>query len=314
MGSFSVRQASEEDLDEILDVCSASLGWETPDFDRALFRWKHFQNAFGTSLIMVAESRSGIAAVRPFMSWRFRRGATTMTAARAVDTATHPNAQGQGLFRQLTEAGLEVLRQRDIGIIFNTPNAKSLPGYLKMGWEECGRIPFAMRPRSFTAVPRLAQARVAADKQSLPLDFGMDVAAGVANAKLAPDAMDVTSGSRWVTDHDRASLLWRFSAGPIEYRWLPGPPGTGQIVRARYRGPAIEVLVASVVGSIDRRPRHAAITQALDHARGDYALGEASTPSMVSTSRIGPTLATRALNATPEPNKHRWEPGDIELF
>lgn len=314
MCSFDIRQATPADLDEILDVCGVSLGWDEPDFDRSLFRWKHEENAFGRSLIMVAESSGGIAAVRPFMSWRFRRGTETMTAARAVDTATHPQARGQGLFRTLTETGLEVLRDSDVGIIFNTPNDNSRPGYLKMGWKESGQISFAMSPRAVSSLPRIARARIAAEKVSLPLEAGLDVAQGVNHAVATSNLPSSQADDRWVTDHDLASLLWRFDSGPITYRWIPGPSGTGQIVRARKRGPAVEVIVAAVIGSIDPRPRTAGARFALRRAGGDYLLGEAGAPSMVTTAQIGPTLTVRAVNATPEPTKHRWEPGDIELF
>ena len=188
MDGIEIRVARLEDFDDILDVCSVSLGWTNPAFDRALFRWKHETNPFGRSLIMVAVSNGRVVAVRPFMRWRFRRGAEIRTAARAVDTATHPDARGKGLFRTLTETGIEVLRDESVDFIFNTPNDQSRPGYLKMGWAEAGQVPIGFRPRSLTSLPNLRGARVAAGKVSLPMDLGLTVKEGLANAST-PDLL-----------------------------------------------------------------------------------------------------------------------------
>ncbi len=79
-------------------------------------------------------------------SWDFGRscagsssaGRHAVRAVRAVDTATHPDHQGRGIFSTLTPT-----RSRRCGsradLVFNTPNEKSLPGYLKMGWQIVGQ-------------------------------------------------------------------------------------------------------------------------------------------------------------------------------
>ncbi len=39
---------------------------------------------------------------------------------------------------------IEEIKKEGIDLIFNTPNAKSSPGYLKMGWESWGRLPLKL--------------------------------------------------------------------------------------------------------------------------------------------------------------------------
>jgi len=308
MEGFEIRAAGADDFEEILDVCSISLGWKNPTFDRALFRWKHETNPFGRSLIMVATHEGRIVAVRPFMRWRFRRGDSTRTAARAVDTATHPDARGQGLFRTLTETGLDVLRDESVGFIFNTPNDQSRPGYLKMGWREVGQVPVGFRLRSLAAAPNLYGARVAAGKASLPLRCGISVEEGL--AATVPNEPP----SRWSTDHDQATLRWRFSEGPVTYRWLPGPLGSAVVVRARRRGTATELLVAATIGTSDDNARAAAVAGALDQSQADYCLTPAGYPKTATISQLGPLLTMRDVTSNPQPADHRWEPGDLELF
>ena len=318
MDGTEIRMARPDDVDEILDCCSVSLGWDNPDFDRALFRWKHEANPFGRSLIMVAETSSGIVAARPFMRWRFRRGSATLNAARAVDTATRPEARGKGLFRTLTMSGLEVLRNEGLDLIFNTPNDQSRPGYLRMDWQEVGRVPFGFRPRSLGSLSRLPGARVAASKSSLPESYGIEVCEGLATSErtlgTSGDLLTSASANTWTTDYDVEALSWRFDQGPVRYRFIPGPAGSGTITRTRRRGTAVELLIAATVGKADDSARKAAMRLAFQRTKADYCLAPASFPNTITTSRIGPSLTMRTVSTEPTPEQHTWQPGDIELF
>src|SRR4029079_3500391 len=102
-------------------------------------RWKHVDNAFGRSPMWVACDGERIAGFRAFMRWEFEGAGEVKRAVRTVDTATHPDYQGQGIFTKLTLAGLEELAAEGVDFVFNTPNDKSRPGYLKMGWHVLGR-------------------------------------------------------------------------------------------------------------------------------------------------------------------------------
>ena len=143
----SVRPFIRTDLPRVLELLNAALGGgpagrRPPEF----FEWKHLQNPFGPSLLLVAEQDNQLIGLRAFMRWRFVTGGRSINAVRAVDTATHPNHQGKGAFSRLTRTALETLGD-EVDLVFNTPNGKSGPGYLKMGWREVGRVPVAIRVR-----------------------------------------------------------------------------------------------------------------------------------------------------------------------
>src|SRR5690606_10847180 len=70
----------------------------------------------------------------------------SFNAVRAVDTATHPDFQGRGIFKKLTLALLENCKNEGVRFVFNTPNQQSRPGYLKMGWRDAGRMAVQLRP------------------------------------------------------------------------------------------------------------------------------------------------------------------------
>ena len=77
--------------------------------------------------MLVAEADGRIVGLRAFMRWEFAAGDRRFRAVRAVDTATHPDYQGQGIFSRLTLEALDALRDQ-ADFVFNTPNEKSLPG------------------------------------------------------------------------------------------------------------------------------------------------------------------------------------------
>lgn len=124
----------EDDIDEIIALLHKSF---TSDHTKEKFIWKHFDNPFGKSYGLLAIDNNLIVGLRMFMRWEFKKGDRVIKAIRPVDTCTHPEYQGRGIFKKLTLTGLENIKN-EYDLIFNTPNEKSRPGYLKMGWQEIG--------------------------------------------------------------------------------------------------------------------------------------------------------------------------------
>jgi GNAT superfamily N-acetyltransferase len=69
----------------------------------------------------------------------------------SFDTATHPDYQGRGIFTRLRTSSLETLRERGVAHVCNTPHEQTLPGHLKMGWQQVGKLPVGERFRSPTS-------------------------------------------------------------------------------------------------------------------------------------------------------------------
>lgn len=136
---MTIRPATDQDLPLILALSKQSLGELGGIRTEEYWRWKHQQNPFGKSPVLLAFEGEKLIGLRAFMQWRFRYEGKTVQAFRAVDTATHPEHQGKGIFSKLTMALVDQLKDREPAIIFNTPNQKSMPGYIKMGWKEIGK-------------------------------------------------------------------------------------------------------------------------------------------------------------------------------
>ena len=128
---YEIRRMVDADRPSVLDLLGTSLGWADDERSSQLFAWKHVDNPFGPSPGWVAVADGEIVGVRLFMRWRFRRGTTTVSAVRAVDTATHPDHRGRGLFTALTSCRGPVLprRRRRPGVQHaQRPEPARLPG------------------------------------------------------------------------------------------------------------------------------------------------------------------------------------------
>ncbi|MGW1455566.1 GNAT family N-acetyltransferase [Salegentibacter agarivorans] len=143
---MEIREASEKEIPEILDVLRASLGEVSSHKTESVWRFKHIDNPFGKSLVLLAISEDRIIGVRAFMRWKWQIGNNVYSAFRAVDTATHPDFQGKGIFKKLTLKALDIAEKNGDHFVFNTPNSFSKPGYLKMGWKEISKLKIYIKP------------------------------------------------------------------------------------------------------------------------------------------------------------------------
>lgn len=323
---MEIRRAEPGELDDVVALAGAALGWQPGDPNEALFRWKHLDNPFGASPSWVAQVDGRLAAFRTFLRWRWQTpDGRTLHAVRAVDTATHPDFQGQGLFTTLTRHGLEELRTEGVAFVFNTPNDQSRPGYLKMGWHVVGQVPVAVSLRRPSAAIRMAAARVPAGKWSLDTDAGVPAADALADTDGLAHLLDRLAPPRGLrTARDVAFLRWRYAEGPIHYRALLRGRSIADgvaLFRLRRRGPAIEATLCDVLApATDRWASTTLIGRIHREAAPDYVIRVQSDvlgPGWsVPVPGMGPTLTWRAVTETRAPSLAEWDLrlGDIELF
>ena len=142
---MEIKEADFSDIPQIVTLLKASLGDELPVSEK-IWKYKHIDNPFGKSIVLLAEENGRLAGVRAFMRWKWQKGDNTYSCLRAVDTATHPDFRGRGIFKKLTLKAVEMAKSQGDNFVFNTPNDQSRPGYLKMGWEPTGEITVGLKP------------------------------------------------------------------------------------------------------------------------------------------------------------------------
>ena len=257
---------------------------------------------------------------RTFMRWEFlNTDNQKVTAVRAVDTATLPTARGRGVFANLTLCAVDELISEGIGLVFNTPNAQSRPGYLKMGWSVSRRLPLSIRPRSVHTLPTLSKARVPAERWSTPTTVGVDAGSAFADRKLCSALLTHAPARGWRTNRTPEYLAWRFGLKPLHYRLMLASSSAaegGLVFRLRKRGPALEAAIAEQFVP-DRRTGTRLIKRMLRETNADYAagLGSGTADGMLRVPTQGPLLTTRPLVIQPPPaSDWSFTLGDIELF
>jgi GNAT superfamily N-acetyltransferase len=319
----STRRATHADLPAVIDVARAALGWS--DSDAAFLRWKHLGNPYGESPMWLAEADGRIVGFRAFLRWRFRRAdGTTVRAVRAVDTATVPEHQGRGIFTRLTLGALDELREDGVDLVFNTPNTNSLPGYLKMGWQEVGRLPVVVRPNRLRFPVTVLTARRAAGRDALPSPVGEPAEVAFAD-RDALESLLATVPLRYGLATDRTPELyaWRYGNPRLGYRVVhTGSMADGcAVFRLRRRGRAVEAVVCDVLAPRADVLRSRELVAAVACERGaDYLIrlgcDGVAAGGFAAVPRMGPLLTCRTLDGTPPPLESDWRlsMGDVELL
>ena len=131
---LTVRRADSADLPDILELARRSLGWT--DDDAPFLEWKHLENPFGGLPMWVALDGDRIVGFRTFLRWEFvgPDGRRIVTRRGPSTPPPIPTTRAAGSSPGSRSTRSHALPADGVEMIFNTPNGKSLPGYLKMGW------------------------------------------------------------------------------------------------------------------------------------------------------------------------------------
>jgi hypothetical protein len=327
-----------------LGLLTESLRGGGREFTADFWRWKHLENPFGISWGRYAwdAGSARAAALRVLMRWRFRApSGEVVTAARAVDTATHVDYRRTGLFGKLTETAVAALSAEGCGLIFNTPNEKSLPGYLKLGWRIVARWPIYAR-----VVQPLGCAKALLGLAGRPglmgeTCFGPGVLRwrgfeGAFGEQIG-DVAAAWERSRWRqglrTPRDGAYLRWRYGNHPsAEYGFLPIEDERGlaafAVLRANRRFGLREVAIAEIFLRDGGNQGRRLMRKILEEVRSDYCVASFASGSLeggllrralfAKVPGRGVTFTVKVLNpAAVDPRSPAsWDLtlGDLEVF
>jgi GNAT superfamily N-acetyltransferase len=323
--SIEVRAAGPADRSAVLEMLAASLGWLPHEQLDGFFAWKHDANPFGPSPAWVALDGDRVVGFRTFLRWEYERAGARVRAVRAVDTGTHPSYQGRGIFRRLTLHGVAELQAEGVDLVFNTPNAQSRPGYLKMGWTAVGRVPTSVRLTSPGSLLLMARSRVPAEQWSTPTDAGRPATEVLADPSLADLLHARAPDHRLRTHRSVAYLRWRYGFEPLAYRAVSVSDDLSDglaIFRLRRRGPALEcALCETLVPDRDASAARALLRSVVRTSGADYII-RIGGPAVDRTGfarlpRQGPILTWRPFDrGASGAALEDWDLGlgDVELF
>ena len=315
---MDIVSAAPLDMPSMIALLKKSLGESLMPKSERFFNWKHNQNPFGRSMVLLAKEGEELIGLRAFMHWEWVRGLEKVTAVRAVDTATHPAHQGKGIFKKLTMQAVEDCKSQGVGIVFNSPNTNSRPGYLKMGWKDAGRMPLLIRPGS------IFPAQFNDDKEtSIIKEF--DIA--TAFDRLPENENFPRSEVYFHTPLSKAYLNWRYGDCPVvKYAGLIEPGKFGIVFRLKKIKAFTELRICEIWATDDRgqKEMRKALNRLLAKVR-PLLVSCAPTPLISGKAGFfgpfekGPITTIRELSLTQLSdfeNFNAWRPsiGSLELF
>ena len=324
----------------MIELMRVALGEGKIPRTREFWTWKHRANPFGPSPMWLATANDSVIGVRLFMRWRWQwaGGTASVQAVRAVDTATDPQWQGKGIFKRLTLGLVDEMTRAGTAFVFNTPNPKSRPGYLKMGWQPVGRVSLWVKPcRPIRALSSLlVRSRAvdsAASSRPAMTDAARELLQAADRAELFTRVAARVQG--YATSYSANYLDWRYLSCPAAVYELTSLDPRRALVVQRSRARAglheltfTDLMVESSLNGI--RTAVASVRAALAQTRPDYAVAalrrdgaEAAVLSacgFVPAPRLGPIFTVRELARTPaapdptSAGNFHASIGDLELF
>ena len=312
-----IREASEEDIPEIVKVLKLSLGEQDLPLSESIWNYKHVENPFGRSLVFVAEEDNNIVGVRAFMRWQWKLRDKIYQAFRAVDTATHPSHQGKGIFKKLTLIAVEAAKKNGDNFIFNTPNDQSRPGYLKMGWEQVDKIKVALRP-AYNSFWKFSSKNINYSVNKHCSFEELEELCAEWNEKLS-------SNKTLYTPKTANFLSWRYEKNPLQLYEVHANLGLYLAAYIKKRKGIKELRIAECIYNENRKHEIIRLIKSLSKKFGAQVISYS--PELLDlnynlvNANIGPILTFKALNLSKQDHSNfreianwNYSIGDLELF
>ena len=316
---MEIKEANFSDIPRIVKLLKASLGEELPVSEK-IWKYKHFENPFGESIVLLAEENGRLAGVRAFMRWKWQKGEKLYSCLRAVDTATHPDFRGRGIFKRLTLKAVEIAKDAGDHFIFNTPNDQSRPGYLKMGWQSLGRIKVGIRP-SWNSCWKI---RIKNRSYSVSYESSKEE---VENLCARWNLTLVLSDSGLFTPKTQKYLDWRYEKNPLQKYEIYAGSGIYLAGTVKNRRNVRELRIVECIFD-DKRANSSKVRKMISKWSSKFGVQVVSfSPAVFKggssaiSGSFGPILTTRDLNLNVTGkreifNVENWSYslGDLELF
>lgn len=189
MADYELKPAlSGASLGDYVALFEAAFGKDSK-LTEAYLQWQYLDNPDGRVIGTDAFLNGELAAHYAIIPRRYRWNARSFRAALSVNTATHPDHQGKGLFTRLANATYEAAAAGGVQFVVGAANANSVGGFIrKLGFQSLGQI------RLYAAL-------------SAP--------------RASPDSLDLDLTPEWIN--------WRFGNPARRYSRLPHGDGTTTI-------------------------------------------------------------------------------------
>ena len=224
--TWAIRELVETDLPRIGELFEQVMGFRRPEGHN---QWKFVDNPAGRPLGMVAGVGDRIVGQYALWPTYLRLGADVVLGAQSLDTMTHPDYQGQGMFTVLANACMDLAVQRGVLALYGFPNPNSYPGFVrKLNWDHSGDVQSWVRLIRPSAHPRIPLGcRTLADIGARVLPAGRTSGLEIRIGAPALDDLGVLlqgwgkEKNACLINRTPAWMHWRFAeASAMQYEWV----------------------------------------------------------------------------------------------
>lgn len=221
--TWTVRPGTVNDSPALRQLFTVVFGH---DRGEAHHSWKFDANPAGQPVLAVAEDGGKIVGQYALWPVELAVGSEVVLGAQSLDTMTHPDYRGQGMFTTLAKEAMIFAADRGVEVLFGFPNAASHPGFVnKLDWDHTGDVRHHSRVLRPSAHPRVPEwAGRGADLAARLIPSGPRGGARVVPAD--PETLAALHAEHGTTEGcrvDRTSryLTWRLAPGfGREYEWI----------------------------------------------------------------------------------------------
>jgi GNAT superfamily N-acetyltransferase len=223
---LKVREMTFDDFDALRELYFNVWGYHRPEcYDR----WRYLTSPIGICPVALAVDGDRLAGAYTLWPTPLSIAGEKVLGAQSIDTMTHPDYQGRGVFTTLANACYEIAAARGYLTMYGFPNPLSYPGFVrKLGWSHTGDVKHWIRPIKPSRHPKIpALLGPIADLGAAVLPTGrldrFEIQSGTpADEDLQPLLSQWENHhSSYGVDRSLAWLRWRYSAeAENNYRWV----------------------------------------------------------------------------------------------
>lgn len=152
MIEFDIYQPTKH-LEQVVELEKILWAGKTSEEIRDAFTWKYPADSELVNGFVALDGKR-VVGFRGFFIQNYIKGKKVFPVAILGDAAVHPDYQRRGIFANLTRQALEYYRSTSMECVLAlSSNAKSSPGYIKMGWKPFLRKEYRIGLPLFHLIP-----------------------------------------------------------------------------------------------------------------------------------------------------------------
>jgi len=136
----------ENELVLLSDLISGMRSYDSDSIEirstsREYYHWMYYRNPAGRAIVYRAKHGDNIASSFAMAPKKFQVGSKIITCGKTMDMFTHPDYQGLGLIKKVTELVFNTARDAGINMWYVTPSVIAYPIFLnKWDYKECFQL------------------------------------------------------------------------------------------------------------------------------------------------------------------------------